>query len=150
MTAPGGSPSPALRRDTRSTGRRDVGNIHGPDLVRTRDLYAAQQIGIDLVATLRLRCARSAIERFYPHPPHQRFDMPAADLAPLGSQQASQDPRASEWELQVQLIEAPHDREVGGRHGARQIIDAATSACFVIDRSCSRSIIALRSAIPPW
>jgi hypothetical protein len=24
------------------------------------------------------------------HPPHQRFDMPTADLAPLGSQQASQ------------------------------------------------------------
>jgi len=79
------------------------------------------------VATLRLRCARSAIERFYPHPPHQRFDMPAADLAPLGSQQASQHPRAGEWELQVQLIEAPHDREVGGRHGARQIINAAAA-----------------------
>ena len=25
-----------------------------------------------------------------------------------------------------------------------------TSACLVIDRSCSRPIIALRSAIPPW
>src|SRR6476660_6612373 len=103
MTAPGGSPSPALRRDTRSTGRRDVGNIHGPDLVRTRDLYAAQQIGIDLVATLRLRCARSAIERLYPHPPHQRFDMPAADLAHLGSQQARswpcrQEERSRKWD----------------------------------------------------
>ena len=53
--------------------------------------------------------------------------MPAADLAPLGSQQASQHPRAGEWELQVQLIEAPHDREVGGRHGARQIINAAAA-----------------------
>ena len=110
-----------------ATGHRDVGNIHGPDLVRTRDLYAAQQIGIDRVATLRLRCARSAIERFYPHPPHQRFDMPAADLAPLGSQQASQHPRAGEWELKVQPIQMPHDREVGRRHRARQIINAAAA-----------------------
>ena len=53
--------------------------------------------------------------------------MPTADLAPLGSQQASQHPRAGEWELQVQLIETPHDREVGGRHGAWQIINAATA-----------------------
>ena len=34
--------------------------------------------------------------------------MPAAELAPLGSQQASQHPRASEGELQMQLVEAPH------------------------------------------
>src|SRR6267154_1750640 len=29
---------------------RDVGDVHSPDLVRTRDLRAAQQIRIDLVA----------------------------------------------------------------------------------------------------
>src|SRR5665811_815644 len=97
-------------------------------------------------------CIRDSL---YPHPPHQRFDMPAADLAPLGSQQASQHPRAGEWELQMQLIETPHDREVGGRHRARQIINAAAADLqnfrrLVIDRSCPRSIIALRSAIPPW
>jgi hypothetical protein len=96
-------------------------------MVRPRDLDAAQQIRIDLMAGLGLRGARMAVERFYPHPPHQRFDMPTADLAPLGSQQASQHPRAGEWELQVQLIETPHDREVGGRQGARQIINAATA-----------------------
>jgi hypothetical protein len=42
--------------------------------------------------------------------------MPAADLAPLGSQQASQHSRAGEGELQVQPIETPHDREIGFRH----------------------------------
>jgi hypothetical protein len=55
-----------------------------------RVISIAQQIWIDLVAGLRLRGARMAVERFYPHPPHQRFDMPTADLVPLGSQQASQ------------------------------------------------------------
>jgi hypothetical protein len=51
----------------------------------TRDRHAAQQIRIDLVAGLGLRGARTAVDRLYPHPPHQRFDMPAADLAPFGS-----------------------------------------------------------------
>src|ERR1700682_998477 len=52
---------------------------------------------------------------------------PAADLAPFGSQQASQHPRASEGELQMQLVEAPHDREVGARHRTGQIINAAAA-----------------------
>jgi hypothetical protein len=53
--------------------------------------------------------------------------MPAADLAPFGSQQASQHPRAREGELQMQLVEAPHDREVGARHRTGQIINAAAA-----------------------
>src|ERR1700750_3383354 len=51
--------------------------------------------------------------------------MPAADLAPLGSQQASQHSRAREWELQMQPVETPHDREGGGRDRPRQVVDAA-------------------------
>ena len=55
----------------------------------------------------------------------------------------------------MQPVETPHDREVGVRHRPRQVVDAAAAdaqnlACLVIGRSCSRSIIALRSAIPPW
>ena len=84
-----------------------------PDLVRARDRQAAQQIGIDPVAGLRPGCARTAVERLYPHFPHQRFDMPAADLAPLGSQQASQHTRTGEGILQMQPIETLHYLEVG-------------------------------------
>jgi hypothetical protein len=51
---------------------------------------------MDLVAGLGLGGARAAIERLYPHPPHQRLQMPAADLAPLQSQQASQHTRTGE------------------------------------------------------
>src|SRR5215208_5937153 len=53
--------------------------------------------------------------------------MPAADLAPPESQQASQHPRTGEGKLQVQPIQMPHDREVGGRRRARQIINAAAA-----------------------
>jgi hypothetical protein len=53
--------------------------------------------------------------------------MPAADLAPLQSQQTSQHARTGEGELQVQPIQMPHDGEVGGRHWSRQIINAAAA-----------------------
>jgi len=68
---------------------------------------------MDLVAGFGLGGTRTAIERLYPHPPHQRLHMPAADLAPLQSQQASQHTRTGERILQVQPIELPHDLEVG-------------------------------------
>src|SRR5208337_4511346 len=53
---------------------------------------------------LWLRGARAAIERLYPHPPHQRLHVTAADLAPLGRQKASQHPCADERELQMQSV----------------------------------------------
>jgi len=96
-----------------STRHRDVADVHGPDLVRPRDLHAAQQIRIDhLVTGLGLGGARPAIERLYPHPPHQRLDMPAADLAPLQTQQATQQTRTGEGILKVQPIETLHDLEL--------------------------------------
>src|SRR5260370_805521 len=106
---------------------RDVGDVHCPDLVWARDLHAAQQIWIDLVAGLGLGGARTAVQRLYPHPPHQRLYMPSAGLAPLGSEQASQHPRTGERKLQMHPVEPLHDREVGRRHRARQIIHAAAA-----------------------
>src|SRR5206468_8936153 len=55
-----------------------------------------------------------------------------------GSQQASQHTRAGEGKLQVQPVEASHDREIGVRHRPRQVVDAATadaqSLCLGGDR----------------
>jgi hypothetical protein len=82
-------------------------------LVRSRDLHAAQQIRIDLVTGLGICGARAAIERLYPHPPHQRLHMTATDLAPPQSQQASQHTRTGERILQMQPIETLHEFEVG-------------------------------------
>src|ERR1700733_6418125 len=53
--------------------------------------------------------------------------MPAADLASLQSQQASQQTRTGEGILQVQPIETLHDRQIGGRYRARLIINAAAA-----------------------
>ena len=53
--------------------------------------------------------------------------MTAANLAPLGGQQAAQHPRAGEGELQMQSVQTPHDRKIGSRHRPRQVINAATA-----------------------
>jgi hypothetical protein len=110
-------------------------------MVRPRDRHAAQQIRIDLVAGLGPGGARTAIKRLHPHPPHERLDMPAADLAPLGSQQASQHPRTGERELQMQPVETPHDREIDVRHRPRQIINAAAADPQNLRLLCDRQIV---------
>src|ERR1700687_822863 len=53
--------------------------------------------------------------------------MPAADLAPLQSQQASQHTRTGKGAPKVQPIETLHDRQIGGRYRARLIINAAAA-----------------------
>src|ERR1700722_4093843 len=53
--------------------------------------------------------------------------MTTADLAPLRSKQPSRHRRAGKGELQMQTVETPHDRKVGFRHRAWQIVDAATA-----------------------
>jgi hypothetical protein len=60
----------------------------------------------------------------HPHPPHRRLHMTAADLPSLGSQKAFQHARAREGILQMQPVETSHDREIGIRHRARQVVDA--------------------------
>lgn len=53
--------------------------------------------------------------------------MAAADRDSLGIQQVTQHPAARERELQVQFVHPAHQRQIGGRHWARQIIDAASA-----------------------
>lgn len=67
--------------------------------------------------------------------------MPTADLAPLGSQQAAQHPRPREWKLQMQLIQAPHDGEIGGRYWTRQVIDAAAADLQNLRLLCDRQFV---------
>jgi hypothetical protein len=104
------------------TRHRNVSDVHRPHLVGTDNLHSAQQIRIDLVPRLGFRRARTAIERLYPHPLHQRLHVTPADLAPLGRQQASQHSRAGEGQLQMQPVETPHRRratpDAAGRDAA--------------------------------
>jgi hypothetical protein len=95
-------------------------------MVRVIDHQSAQQIRIEAMTSRRLRCVGPAMDRFDPHSPHQCADMMPADLAAFGGQQqATQNPRTCERELQMQLIEPPHQRKVCIRHRRRFVVDAA-------------------------
>jgi hypothetical protein len=68
----------------------------------------------------------------------------------------AQHPSAHEGVLQVRLIEPAHERQIGVACGLGQVVhrppaDAKQPGLVgVTGNSCSRSIIALRSAIPLW
>src|SRR5258708_1206193 len=104
---------------------RDVADVHGPNLVRAFDGETAQQVWIDLVARRRLRRVRSPVERLDAHAPHQGDDAITADLDAFGPQEIAQHPAPGEWEVEMQLVEPPHDRQIGRRNRTRQVIDAA-------------------------
>ena len=53
--------------------------------------------------------------------------MPAADADPLLAEKISQHPAAREGELEVQFVHPAHDGQIGRRHGARQVVDAAAA-----------------------
>ena len=93
-------------------GHRDIGDVHRPDLIGPRDRQAFEKIREDLMPRLGLGGARAAVNRFDPHPPHQRFDMPVAQQTPLDSQHRAQHARPCEGELQVQFVEPPHDGKI--------------------------------------
>src|SRR5262245_24813715 len=111
----------------KAAGHRHVGDVHRPHLVRPIDHKAAQQIGIDPVAWRRLGGIRPAIDCFHAHSPHQRSHVTAAHLAPLGGQQALQHARASEGELQMQLVQPPHQRKIASRDRTRLVVEAAAA-----------------------
>ena len=104
---------------------RDVGDVHGPDLIGRVTARFRKQIGIDLVPRRRLRRVRTAVDRGDPHPPHQRRDMTPAHLMAFAVQKPFQHPAARERILQMQLVDPAHQCEIGVRNRARQVIDAA-------------------------
>jgi hypothetical protein len=66
---------------------------------------------------------------------------PTADLEPLGSQQASQHPRASKRKLQMQPVETTHDLEISRRHRTWQVVDTATADAQNVRLLCDRQIV---------
>src|ERR1035437_1289738 len=106
---------------------RDIGDVHRPDLVRTFDLQPAQKIGINLIPWRGLRRIRLTVDRFDPHALHQRGDMAAADLDTLAVQKVTQHPAPRERVFQMQLIHAPHEREILGRCRPGFIVHAAAA-----------------------
>ena len=62
---------------------RDVGRVHGPDLIRSINRQMAQAIGIDPVCLIPPTGAGFAVERFNAHLPHQCAEVLAPDFDPF-------------------------------------------------------------------
>jgi hypothetical protein len=54
-------------------------------------------------------------------------DALTAGLKALPAQQVAQHSAAREWKLQMQLVDATHDRQILGRHWPGLVVDAATA-----------------------
>src|SRR5664279_4505418 len=115
---------------------RDVGDVHRPDVVRTRDRQHAQQVRVDRVPWRLLARVGLAVQRRDAHAPHQRGHVLAADREALGSHQVSQHARAGERQFEVQFVDAPHQLEVRVTDGLRLVVNRA--AANVHDRRLAR------------
>ena len=79
----------------------------------------AQQVRIDLVGRVLLARVGLAVQRLDAHAPHQRGHVPAPDLEALAVEHVAQHAAAREGMLQVQLVDAPHQRQIGLADAAR-------------------------------
>src|SRR5690606_7733501 len=115
------------RQVDESAGHRDVGDVHGPGLVGRRDRAVAQQVRIDLVSRVPAAGAGFAVQRLDAHPSHQCGDVLAAHGHALNVEQVAQHPTAGEGQLQVQLVDTPHQGQIlrGCRLG--QVVHAAAA-----------------------
>src|SRR5450755_3163259 len=61
-------------------------------------------------------------QSLHTHAPHGRPHMTPADPDAVGQELAAQHPRAHERMLQMQLIEPPHQRQIGAAGGLRKVV----------------------------
>ena len=82
-----------------------------------RDRQPAQQVGMDLVSRRRLARARTRRQRLYPHHPHQPPHPLAVHAATFGVQREGHAARAVEGQIEVQGVDAAHQRQIVRRNG---------------------------------
>src|SRR3712207_6005232 len=68
-------------------------------------------------------------------------DVPAAGLEALGGQQVAQHAAAREGKVEMQFVDPPHQREVGGRGWPGPVIDAAPADVEHLGLSGDRQIM---------
>jgi len=92
---------------------RQIGDIHGPDLVRSLDGEVAQQVRIDPVGRMPLAGIGFAVQRGNAHLRHQRADVQSAGVGmPFAREDLAQLSRAEKRVFQVQLVDGAHQRQI--------------------------------------
>src|SRR3990172_150048 len=105
-----------------AAGHGDVGDVHGPDLVRPRDRAVPEQVRVHRVGAVPPTRARLRRDRGDPHGAHERADAPATYTGELGLEAAAKAARAEPRHLQVDRIDTAHQGEIEGRDGARLVV----------------------------
>lgn len=109
----------------KAPGHRHVGDIQGPNRIGSGDGQAAQQVGIDLVGRMLLAGPGTPVEGFDAHAGHQRGHMAAPDPEAFPVQGIARQPSPHEGVSQVQLVDPPHQRQVGVRHRPLRVVGTA-------------------------
>ncbi len=90
---------------------RDVGDVGAPDMVRSFDRQAPEQIGPDPVLGARRAGVRRPIDCLKPHRAHRTGGPASADPHALAAQVKCHPTGAIKRILQEQLVDPPHRRE---------------------------------------
>ena len=101
---------------------RDIGDVRAPYMVRPGDREAAKEIGKDPVLRTRHARARPPVGRLHPHDCHEPPDPVSARGDALAAQMPHQLPASVERIRHVQLVHAPHERQVLGALPLRPVV----------------------------
>lgn len=124
-----------------SENHRDIGEVHRSDLVQPSNLQSAQHIRINLVPRGGLERIGAAVDCLDAHAPDQRRHMTAADGKAFPLHHVAKHPGTSERTVQVQLIDAAHQRQVIWRYRSRLVIDAAAADVQSLRLSDNRQFV---------
>src|SRR5680860_926697 len=119
---PAARPVQHRRQVDKAARHRDVGQIHGPDLIGSLNAQAAQQIRIDLVPGIAATGVGLAVQRLDTELAHERRNVLAADLEVSQPEQIAHHPGAGKRMFQVQPIDASHQRQIRFRRRLRRVI----------------------------
>lgn len=129
------------REINKAFSHRDAGSAQRSDLVGSFDPHSAQEIVIDLVTRVLLAGSRFPVQRFNAHAFHQRTYPSAADFHASPVHLIAQHACAHEWTLQMQLVQAAHQLQVGLRNRPGAVIGAATPDADQFGLSCQRQVV---------
>ena len=108
-------------------GRLNLGQVHGPNLIRSGDSQMPQQIGIDLMPWMALCRPRLAIQGFDAQSLHQCGDVLAPHVMAFLAQQALQHSGTGKWKRRVQTINPIHQCLIAITDGPGAIVDSAST-----------------------
>ena len=105
---------------------RNIGDVGRPNMIGLRNRHAAQQIGINLVPRGGLARAGARNQRDDSHQSHQPLHVLAIDLRAFLVEFQRHSPRAVKRQLEMQFVDAAHQREIVRRRRGFGPVDART------------------------